>query len=149
MVLTFSGDLLNQIQVIHHQNQIEKVSSAKTLEFTINEWNNFSELNEIKYQNNYYDVISFKKVNSKIVANVVKDKFENETRVTISKIINKSKIPFSDKKKSNSFSKHLFSQNEFICNDILNLFKFKLRKFDRVLCSKIATYINFQEKPPC
>lgn len=149
IVLTFSGELLNQIQVIRHQNQIEKISSAKTLEFSLNDWNNFSDFNEIKFGNHFYDIISYEKFDSKIVAKVVKDKFENETRVTLAKIFSKAKSPLTEKKKSNLFSKHILSKIKIVCSNKMNLFDFKLQKFDGRINSKTSTFINFQEKPPC
>lgn len=149
MFVTFSGSLINQIQVVRHQNQIEKIANAEILEFSIIEWNNFSESNEIKFQNDFYDVISFEIINSKIFAKVVKDNFENETRITLSKIFNKTKSPFSEKKKSNSFSKHILSLNEIIGLKNINFPLNKLLNLYEVLTSKTSNYINFLEKPPC
>lgn len=149
MFLTLSENLIYQIQVVRHQNQIEKISKAEILEFSLCEWNSFSDLQEIKFQNNFYDVISFKKINIKVVVKVVKDDFENEIRVSFLKILNKFKFPLSDKKKSNSFSKHLLSKNEFICSIKVNIYNSNHKNFDRTLSSKTSSFINFQEKPPC
>ncbi len=148
MIFAFSGNLIYQIQVVRHQNQIEKSFNSEILEFSLLEWNKFSDLNEIKFQNNYYDVISFQKINTKIFTKVVKDDFENENRILISKIFKKSKSPLSEKKKSNIFSKHIFLKNEFI---FLNIFFFltKLQIKNGILSSKTSNFINLQEKPPC
>lgn len=149
MILTFSGGLIYQIQIVRHQNQIENITNTETLEFSLNEWNNFSELNEIKFKGKYYDVISFQNINSKISAKVVKDDFENEIRITFNKIFNKQKSPLSEKKKTNSFYKHILLKNEFSCSNKLNLGNFNIKIFDRIIDCKTSTYINFQEKPPC
>lgn len=149
MVLTFSGDLIQRIQLVRYQNQIEKIANAKHLEFSLKEWNSFEGADEIKFQNQYYDVISFEKINSKIIANVVHDKFENEARVILTKILDKTKSPLPEKKKSNSFSKHILSKNEIICTNNIISFKFILSKFDKIIVSKTSSFINFQEKPPC
>ncbi len=149
LVLTFSGSLIEQIQFVRHQNQIEKIANAEILEFTLNDWNNFSESNEIKFQNNYYDVISFENINSRIFAKVIKDDFENETRITLSKILSKTKSPFSEKKKSNSFSKHILYINEFVGNKNIHFQLNKPLNLNEILISKTSNYINFLEKPPC
>lgn len=149
MMISLSGDLVLQIQTVRHQNQIEKIKNAQTLEFSIKEWNSFSDNKEIKFQNNYYDVISFQEIDSKIIVKVIKDQFESEFRVCFSKIFNKSKFPFSDKKKSNFFSKHLLSKKEYIILSHLDFLNDKLRENDSFLDSKTSTFLNFQEKPPC
>ncbi len=149
LVLTFSGDLLNQIQVVRHKNQIEKIANAEILEFSLKDWNNFSESNEINFQNNYYDIVSFEKINSRIIAKVVKDDFENEICVSLAKIFNKSKLPYSKSKKSNSFSKHIPSNKEYIAEYILIISSKKQKNLNEVLTSKTSNFINFQEKPPC
>lgn len=149
MVLIFSGSLIEQIQCVRHQNQIEKIANAETIEFTLNNWNNFSESNEIKFRNNYYDVISFENINSRIFAKVVKDDFENDTRITLSKILNKTQSPFSEKKKSNSFSKHILYINEFVGNKNIHFQLNKPLNLNEILVSKTSNYINFLEKPPC
>ncbi len=147
MMITFSGDLILQIQSVRHQNQIEKLEKSETLEFSLKEWNNFSDNQEIKFQNSYYDVISSQTINSKVVAKVVKDDFENEIRVSIHKIFSKTKSSSSNQKKSNTFSKHVICKNEFVYK---NKFDFiKLTNFSEVLISKTSNFIEFSEKPPC
>ena len=148
MVFTFSGNLLNQIQVVRQQNQIEKIASSEILEFSLNEWNNFSSLNEIKFQNNYYDIISFEKINSKIVAKVVKDDFENEVRITFLKVFNKHQSPLSHKKKTNSFSNYLpcdFASNNF---EKINFNADLIQHKSQYLLLRTSNFINFLEKPP-
>lgn len=149
MVVTFSGHLILQIQTLRHHNQIEKIKYSETLEFSTTEWNNFSDNTEIKFKNNYYDVISVREINSKIIAKVVKDKFENEFRITFSKIFNKTKFPFSEKNKLNNFSKHLATKNEFVILTNLDFALDKLLKYECYLNFKTSNFINFQEKPPC
>jgi hypothetical protein len=149
MVMTFTGDLILQIQTIRHQNRIEKIKNSESLEFSMTQWNNFSDNTEIKFQNRYYDVISFKEIDSKIIVKVIKDQFENEFRVSLAKIFNKNKIPFSEKSKSNFFSKHLVSKVEYITFINLDFLLDKLQENNSFLNSKTSNFINFQEKPPC
>ncbi len=149
MIMAFTGDLLKQIQCVRYQNTIEKIKNSEILEFSLSDWNNFSDSNEIKFKNNFYDVISIQKLNSKIFANVVKDKLENELRITFSKIFNKTKIPTSGNKKLNSFSKHVLSSYEFVRINNLHFPSKKLQENDNFLNSKISNFINFQYKPPC
>ncbi len=147
--MTFTRDLILQIQTVRHQNQIKKIENAQTLEFSIKEWNSFSDTNEIKFQNKYYDVISFREIDSKVIVKVIRDTFEDEFRVTFSKIFNKNKIPFSEKNKSNFFSKHLTSKDEFVFSVNIDFALDELLKNERYINIKTSNFINFQEKPPC
>lgn len=149
IVLTFSGNLITQIQNIRHQNQIEKINDFEILEFSISEWHQFSDINEINFKNNYYDVISYAKLNNVIIAKVLKDNFENEISISISKIFKNDKNPISEKKKSNSFSKHLFSKNIFYSGNTIEFILIKLHEFDNILTIKTSNFINLNEKPPC
>ncbi len=149
MIMTFTGDLLKQIQCVRYQNTIEKIKNSEILEFSLNDWNNFSDSNEIKFKNNFYDVISIQKLKSKIFANVVKDKLESELRITFSKIFNKTKIPTPGNKKLNSFSKHVLFRYEFVRINNLHFLSKKLQENDNFLNSKTSNFINFQYKPPC
>ena len=148
MILVFSGDLITQIQDFRHQNQIEKINQSETIAFSETEWNNFNNADEIKFQNNYYDVISIKKSYNKIIAKVVKDDFESEIRIGISKIF-KNKKPISHKKKTNSISKHLISKADFLKNKDSKIHQKLIQKSDGLIHLKTSNFINFQEKPPC
>lgn len=149
MFLTFSGDLIQRIQSIRFQNQIEKIANSKNLEFSLKEWKSFEGANEITIQNQFYDVVSFKKIDSKIIANVVHDKFENEVSVFLTKILSKTKSSVPEKKKSNSFSKHILPKNEFICSNKTQLYNYKLPIYNNIENSKTSAFVSFQEKPPC
>ena len=149
MLLTFSGNLIQRIQSVRFQNQIEKIANSKNLEFSLKEWNSFEGANEIAFKNQFYDVVSFKKIDSKIIANVVPDKFENEVRIFLTKILSKTKSSLPEKKKSNSFSKHILSKNEFICPNKKHFYDYKLPIYNSVDNCKTSAFINFQEKPPC
>ncbi len=149
MILAFSGDLIQHIQNIRYRNQIEKIANAETLEFSKTEWNNFSGNHEIHFQNHYYDVISFEQNNKKITAKVVKDSSENKTRVTFVELLKKNKTPISEKKKSNSFSKHVISENKFYYYNKLVFLSEILQNFDGLTSSKTKSFIYLQDKPPC
>ncbi len=149
MVLTFCGNLFQKIQNVRYQYQIEKSFKSEILEFSILEWNKFSDSKEIKFKDNYYDVISFENINSKILAKVVKDDYDNEIRITFNKIFNKHKLPLSEKKKTNSFSKHILLKNEFIFRNEIIFFITKFQIKDGILNSKTSSFINVQKKPPC
>jgi hypothetical protein len=106
-----SGDLFSQIQRIRYENQIKKIQSSKSMSFSLKEWKTFSDKKEIKYKNDYYDVISFQEFHSEVIAKVVKDDLENEFRLLISQIIKKRKTPPLDRKRS-FLSKHLVQKNK-------------------------------------
>lgn len=148
LLFSFSGDLIQKIQAVRYQNQIDKTKKREVLVFSTKEWESYNNVKEIKYKNNFYDVISYQVINSKISATVVKDKFENETRVVISQIFNKHKIPFSEKKKSSSFSEHIAQEFQIITSkpEFLN---YKPSNFDAYFDLKIKSFINPLQKPPC
>ena len=149
IVFSFSGNLINQIQVTRQKIQIEKISNAEILEFSLNDWNNFEDSDEIKFRNEYYDVVSFQKINNRIFAKAVKDDLENELRVSFLKVFNKHQSPLSKIKKTNFFSKHLLCFTEF---KIVGNSNFKLDFVpDNIyfLAFKTSSFINFLEKPPC
>lgn len=148
VLLSFSGDLIQQIQDVRYQNQIEKTKKREVLVFSTKEWKYFKNQKEINYKNNFYDVVSHQEVNSKIIATVVKDKFENETRVVISQIFNKHKTPFSEKKKPSSISEHIAQVYPKIAfkPEFLN---YKPSNFDVNFDLKIKSFINLLQKPPC
>lgn len=148
-VLSFTGDFIQHIQVVRHQNQIEKIAKAQTIEFSFSQWEKFTDTKEIKIENDFYDVVSFRKSNSKIIAKVVKDDFENEIRVTLSQICKNQKIPYSDKKKSNTISKHFVSKDKFYTyyTNVIQLEKKSNFKFKANL--KEISFIYLPIKPPC
>ena len=148
LLLSYSGDLIQQLQSIRYYNQIEKTKKSEVLVFSIQEWKSFKGEKEIKYKNDFYDVISYQAIKSKIIAIVVKDRFENETRVTISRIFNKHKIPFSEKKGSNTFSVHITQEFQIIASkpEFLN---YKPSNFDAFFDLKIKSFTNPLQKPPC
>jgi len=147
--ITFSGDLIQQLQIIRHQNQIQKNNKKESIVFTLKEWNHYLDISEIKYKNNFYDVVSIKKSNSNIIVNVVKDDFENKLRITFLQLLNKHKIPLSEKKKAISFSKHFIVSENKVAPSILVLNIIKLQNYDTNHNLKTNSYIKLLQKPPC
>lgn len=148
MIFSFTGDLITQIQTVRHQNMIEKIAELQILKFSLNEWNNFSNQEEIKFNNNYYDVVSFKKDTKNVFAEVVQDDLENDIRVFISKIHKESKHSNSNKFDSNKFSKHLLNHNKAMVFDSIFELKNKTQKFAFIKNEKTSNFNNFIEKPP-
>ena len=148
IVLSFSGNLINQIQVTRQKIQIEKIFNAEILEFSLTEWDNFEDFDEIKFRNKYYDVVSFQKINNRIFAKAVKDDFENEFRVSFLKVFNKHQSPFSKIKKTNFFCNHLlcFTDFKIVGNSNFKLDFIPYNKY--FLAFKTSSFINFLEKPP-
>lgn len=148
-VLSFTGDFIQHIQVVRHQNQIEKIATATTLEFSLTEWKKLNDKKEIKFHSHFYDVVSIRITTNKIIAKVVKDSLENEIRVTLSQICKNQKIPYSDKKKSNTISKHFVSKDKFYTyyTNVIQLEKKSNFKFKANL--KEISFIYLPIKPPC
>jgi hypothetical protein len=148
-ILSFTGDFIQHFQAVRHQNQIEKIARAQTIEFTFSQWKKFTDTKEIKIENNFYDVVSFRKSNSKIIAKVVKDDFENEIRITFSQIFNKHKLPASGKKKSSPIAKHFNIKLKENVRNLVVLFLKKTSNFDNLTQLKINSFIDLPIKPPC
>lgn len=146
--LANSDDLLSQIQKIRYENQIQKIEFSQTITFSSEEWQAFSNKTEIKHNNTYYDVISFQKFHSKVVAKVIKDDFENEFRLLISQIFNKHKTPSSEKK-INFLSKHIVQKNKMNFNFKTN---FKIESIDNHNTHfdlRTRSFIDSLFEPPC
>ena len=149
LLLSFTGDFIQHFQAVRHQNQIEKIELATTLEFSFNDWKKFKDSKEIHFQYDFYDVISINKTANKIIAKVVKDDFENEIRVAFSQIFTKHKLPISEKKKTDSFAKHLNIKLLENLKNVTTVFSKKTSNFDYLLHLKINSYIDLPLKPPC
>lgn len=149
MILSFTGDFIQHFQYNRHQYQIEKIASAKILEFSIYDWEKFNDNKEIQIQSDFYDVISIEKKANKIFAKVVKDDFENEIRVTFSQIFNKHKTPISEKKKTNSIAKHLNAKLKVQSNYAATFYYKKKSNFDFNTNLKVISFIDLPIKPPC
>jgi hypothetical protein len=149
VIFTFSGDLISHIQLVRHENQIKKLDLIELLEFTNQEWLPFSDNKEIKYKNNFYDVISVQIIQSKVLVKVVKDNLESKLRLSFLKVFNKNKFPNSDYKKFDFFSKHITIST---CTKLIIKTKFLLdikQNFNIFFQHKTRSYINLLQKPPC
>ncbi|MFV5696222.1 hypothetical protein ACM55G_12405 [Flavobacterium sp. LB3P122] len=109
--LTYSGDLINPIQKIRYENQIKKIKFRQTIIFSLDEWQAFSDKKEIKYNNPFYDMISFKKNHTKVISKAVNYDLENQFRLVISQVLNKHKR-FPLEKKRTFLSKHPVQKNK-------------------------------------
>jgi hypothetical protein len=144
--VSISKELITDFQAVRFQNQIEKNNNTQVLEFSISDWQKFSYSKEIKFKNHFYDVVSFEEKNSKIIAHVVADNFENEFRVSIVSLLSKHKN--SNFIKTKVFSKHLPTNNNFSLTKKI----FFWENNEKNYCQKslfLDNYFNFLEKPPC
>lgn len=146
--LAHSGDLFNEIQNIRYENQIRKIKLSQTIIFSSGEWQTFSNKKEIKYNNAYYDVISFRKYGSEVIAKVVKDEFENEFRLTISQVLNKNKIPTSEKK-STFISIHLAQKYPLNIGFKINFGIDAIENYNTQFNLKTSSFVNLMYDPPC
>ena len=129
MIFSFSGGLITQNQNIRQKGIIEKNTNFEVLNFTINQWNDFNDTEEIKYDNKFYNVVSFKKINSNVIVTASHDDLENEVRIFISKIYKKTKNPISEKAFFKAFSKHILLNNNSFVEENSLIFYNLSRKF--------------------
>ncbi|WP_395078025.1 hypothetical protein [Flavobacterium sp.] len=105
LCFVFSGTLIENFQQIRHQNQISKLLLSETKEISIETWNGFNDKKEIKINNIFYDVASFKITNKIVIVHVIADNFENQMRINLQSLFHKSKKSDSNQKKSfNTFN---------------------------------------------
>ena len=149
MIFSFSGGLITQIQNIRQKKIIEKNTNFEVLNFTINQWNEFNDTEEIKHNNKFYDVVSFKKINSNVIVTAIHDDLENEVRVFISKIYKKSKKSIPEKVVSKVFSKHILLKNNSFVSEKSLIFYNSPQKFLLQPKDKTSDFNDFVEKPPC
>ena len=149
MIFSFSGGLITQIQNVRQKEIIEKNANFEVLNFTINQWNDFNDTEEIKYDNKFYDVVSFKKINSNVIVTAIHDDLENEVRIFISKIYKKSKNPISEKAFSKSFSKHILFKNKLLAFEKSLIFYNSNRMILFSPIDKTSDFNDFIERPPC
>ena len=149
MIFSFSGGLITQNQNIRQKGIIEKNTNFEVLNFTINQWNKFNDTEEIKHNNKFYDVVSFKKINSNVIVTAIHDDLENEVRIFISKIYKKTKNPISEKAFFKAFSKHILLKNNSFVKEKFLIFYNLSRKFLFQPKDKTSGFNDFVEKPPC
>ena len=100
LCMLFSGALVERIQEIRNQIQVSKIHLAEKKSISLSQWNASNDKKEFKINNVYYDVLSYKILSDKVVINAVKDKHENNFRIVLNILLNKKKLPNSDKKKN-------------------------------------------------
>lgn len=99
LLFIFSGAWIENMQETRIQNQINKTELATEIQISKHQWQQITNKREIKFDDTFYDVISFK-VNSKSVSvTVVEDTFESEFRFCLNNLFTK-KNPNSTNKKS-------------------------------------------------
>lgn len=98
--IVFSGTLIEHIQEIRNQIQLSKIHLAQTKIVTIAQWESNKDKKEIKINNHYYDVLSYKILSNKVRLVAVRDSHENNFRVVLNNLLNKNNTSHSEKKKS-------------------------------------------------
>ncbi len=149
LCFVFSGTLIENYQEIRHQNQVSKLLLSETKEISLSNWNNFDNKKEIKINNRFYDVASFKIINKKVILKVVADNLENTIRISFESLFHKSKKTESNQKKA-------FKIFHFIAviHDILSV---NLKKPVEVFSQNIYFFVTLKtkntttnlDKPPC
>ena len=147
--MLFSGTLIERIQEIRTQIQISKIHLVENKLISLSEWKSIQNKKEIKLNNIYYDVISFKISSKQVAINAVKDKHENNFRMILNNLSNKKEIPNSSKKKTYKVCSFIttLTNNDYQIETIFNLFLIKQNfNTSNKDVNKIALAIY---KPPC
>ena len=100
LLMMFSGTLVERIQEIRNQTQVSKIDLAEKKTVLFSEWEPLKNKKEIKINNIYYDVVSYKISSNKVIINAVKDKYENNFRIVLNILLNKKEAGNSSKKKA-------------------------------------------------
>lgn len=95
----FSVFFIESIKDIRNKIQISKLHLSETKELSISFWNTLPEKKEFKINGIYYDVISYKRANNKIIAQVVKDSYEDYFKIALDDLFCKKENSHKDKKK--------------------------------------------------
>ena len=149
LCFVFSGTLIENFQEIRYQNQISKLHLSETKKISIDNWNDFNNKREIKINDIFYDVASFKVVNKIVIVQVVADSFENQMRINFESLFHKSK-------KSDSNQKKIFNCFNFIAviNNIetqkitARIEIFEPKVYFTIIQNTKNTVLNL-DKPPC
>ena len=145
----FSNFLIENLKDFRNKTQISKLHSTETKELSITFWNTLTEKKEFKINGIYYDVISYKKKNNKIIAKVIKDSYEEYFKIALDDIFGEKENSQKDKKKvqkSNLQISALSSPVESL--DTTNA-KFYYRSNYRELEGKTKKISITTLRPPC
>ncbi|PWA09154.1 hypothetical protein [Flavobacterium laiguense] len=80
LLFIFSGTLIENIQETRIQNQIKKTELSTEIQISLHQWHQITNKREIKIDDAFYDVISFKANSKNVSVTVVEDDLENELR---------------------------------------------------------------------
>jgi hypothetical protein len=147
--MAFSGDLLQDLQSIRYESKIKQTKEIQAITFDCKDWNNLENHKEVKFKKVYYDVVSFRQLNSKIIVKAVKDNSENEFRLICSQLSSKHKSPISEKKDTSVFFKQIIvNQSNNYSFKLLFLLS-KSKNFNIIFDLKTISYQNIPLQPPC
>jgi hypothetical protein len=140
---------IENIKDIRNKIQISKLHLAETKELSISFWNTLPEKKEFKINGIYYDVISYKRANNKIIAKVIKDSYEDYFKIALDDLFCKKENSHKDKKKVHKLNllvTTLSSHNEDSNTTFLETY---YRSNYRNLKSKTKKIVVIALKPPC
>ena len=141
----FLGDFVQNSKVVRNQYQISKAVTSKTIFFSSIKWHSILDKKELKLNDGYYDVISVIDWGKIVAVKIVKDKFENESRIPFFNNIISCKVPIGKKKKG-VFTKYITCEiNSFSVFNKRETFQNFMIQFDQ----KTKSYIDLIQRPPC
>jgi hypothetical protein len=147
--MAYSSSLFQDLQYLRYENKIKETNHVQTIIFSEKDWQNLDNTHEIKYNNTYYDVVSFQKINSNIIIKAINDSTESEFRLLYSQLFSKHKIPFSDKKKTSLFSKQIALKEPQANYLKFNFLTVTSRNFNIFFDLKTNSYHQLFLHPPC
>ena len=149
LCMLFSGALVERIQEIRNEIQVSKKHLAEKKTIPFSEWKSLENKKEIKINNVYYDVLSYKIVFNSVEINAVKDKHENNFRIVLNNLLNKKETPDSSKKKTYKYYSFIstLTNNNYNIETVFNFLPIN-QNFNTSTqdVKKIALTIY---KPPC
>jgi hypothetical protein len=100
LLFIFSGTWIENIQETRIQNQINKTELSTEIPISLQQWQQITNKREIKVDDTFYDVISFKANSKSVSVTVVEDNLENELRSYLDNLFIKKNNNSNDKKTS-------------------------------------------------
>ncbi|UFH34325.1 hypothetical protein [Flavobacterium acetivorans] len=149
LCLVFPRTLIVNMQQFRAKNQISKKYLELHKEIALKDWELLDDKKEIKINNTFYDVISFKIIAQKVIVQVAKDDFESSLRISFQNILNNNKVLNSNKKKTLNSYKWMTLRTLNKSELMTYIPRFSIILFSLYLTGKENKVIEFIDRPPC
>ena len=144
----FSGSFIENIKDMRYKIQVSKLALTETKEIPISIWNKIEKKKEFKINGVYYDVVSYKENDGKIIAKVVKDTYEHSLKLIIDNLFKDKEHPLKGKKKNSKTFFQISSFSSSIEEYPLNISKNVIPPNYREIIGKTNKIIVARLRPP-